>query len=57
MGTSVSPWLVVEKDAVFNKLAQERIFDTLPVVLVTAKAPPRRCRPPRHRHAIPTLES
>ena len=57
MGTSVSPWLVVEKDAVFNKLAQERVFDTLPVVLVTAKVQPRRYCPPRHRHALRTLEN
>ena len=49
--------LVVEKDAVFNKLAQERVFDTLPVVLVTAKVLPRGYCPPRHRHALRTLES
>jgi len=32
--------VVVEKDSVFTKLVQERVFDQLPCVLVTAKGFP-----------------
>jgi meiotic recombination protein SPO11 len=32
--------IIVEKDSVFAKLVQERVFDRLPCVLVTAKGFP-----------------
>jgi meiotic recombination protein SPO11 len=36
--------IVVEKDAVFQRLAEDRIFDTLPSIVITASTSPLRYR-------------
>ena len=32
--------LIVEKDAVFQRLSEDRIFDVLPIIIVTARGMP-----------------